>query len=120
MGVLYIAAGLNHFRSADFYYKIMPPYLPYPYPLIYISGVGEASLGMLLFFPKTRNFAAWGLVALLITVFPANIQMLVNYHQENNPLLWIAILRLPLQLPLIRWAYSFTNHNKNRNSIDQK
>ncbi len=112
MACLYIAAGINHFRSPGFYYKIMPSYLPYPYTLIYISGIGESVLGILLLFKKTRQFAAWGLVVLLIAVFPANIQMLVNYIQTNHPQLWIAIVRLPLQLPLIWWAYSFTG-NKN-------
>ena len=119
MASLYIAAGLNHFRSAEFYYKIMPPYLPYSYPLIYISGVIEALLGVLLFSRKTRNFAAWGLVVLLIAVFPANIQMLVNLIHEDNPRIWVAIVRLPLQLPLIWWAYSFTNHRNDRKKFSK-
>ena len=119
MAVAYIAAGINHFRSAGFYHKIMPPYLPYSYPLIYISGFIEALLGVLLLFKKTRNFAAWGLVVLLIAVFPANIQMLVNYISENNPRLWVAIVRLPLQLPLIWWAYSFTNHRNDRKKFSK-
>lgn len=108
MAVAYIAAGINHFISAQFYYKIMPPYLPYPYELIYLSGLCESALGILLMFTKTRSFAAWGIVALLIAIFPANIQMLMNYIHENNPRLWVAIVRLPLQLLLIWWAYSFT------------
>jgi uncharacterized membrane protein len=112
MAVLYIAAGINHFRSPEFYYKIVPSYLPYPYALIFVSGVCEALLGVLLLFYKTRNFAACGLIVLLIAVFPANIQMLVNYIHENNPKVWIAIVRLPLQLPLIWWAFSFTNHRR--------
>ncbi|MCW3080548.1 MAG: hypothetical protein JWR87_1978 [Segetibacter sp.] len=114
MAPAYIAAGINHFRSPEFYHKIMPSYLPYSYPFIYVSGVFEALLGVLLIFKKTRNFAAWGLVVLLIAVFPANIQMLVTYIHENNPRLWVAIVRLPLQLPLIWWAYSFTNNRNNR------
>ncbi|MDQ6814459.1 MAG: DoxX family protein [Bacteroidota bacterium] len=112
MAVLYMAAGINHFRSPDFYYRIMPRYLPYPYELIYISGICESFLGILLFFRPTRSVAAWGIVVLLLAVFPANIQMLVNYIQEHNPRLWVAIIRLPLQLPLIWWAYSFTSARK--------
>lgn len=108
MAAGYIAAGINHFRSAGFYYKIMPSYLPYPYPLIYISGLCESGLGILLLFPATRKFAAWGIIALLVAVFPANVQMLVNYIHEHNPQIWVAVLRLPLQIPLIWWAYSFT------------
>lgn len=109
MAVLYIAAGINHFRSPEFYYNIMPPYLPQPYLLIYLSGIAELGIGILLIFKKTRNFAAWALIALLIAVFPANLQMLVNYIKQHNPQLWVAIVRLPLQVPLIWWAYSFTN-----------
>ena len=119
MAAAYIAAGINHFRSAEFYYKIMPPYLPYPYPLIYISGVFESLLGALLLPYKTRRLAAWGIVILLIAVFPANIQMLVNYIHQDNPQLWIAIVRLPLQLPLILWAYSFTKQNKHDVKTDR-
>jgi uncharacterized membrane protein len=117
MAVLYIAAGINHFTSAEYYYKIIPPSLPYSYPLIYISGVIEALLGVLLLFNKTKNVAACGLVFLLIAVFPANIQMLINYIKEDNPRLWVAIVRLPLQLPLIWWAYTFTNHRNDRKHI---
>jgi uncharacterized membrane protein len=117
MAVLYIVAGINHFRSPEFYYRIMPPLLPYPYELIYISGVFESCLGVLLFFDRTRRFAAWSIVALLLAVFPANIQMLVNYIHEHNPRLWVAILRLPLQLPLIWWAYSFTKNKKGQSVI---
>jgi uncharacterized membrane protein len=85
----------------------MPSYIPYPYIMIYVTGIIEAMLGILLLFTKTRRFAAWGIIALLVFVFPANIQMLINYIQENNPKLWIAIVRLPLQIPLIYWAFTF-------------
>ncbi len=115
MAVLYIAAGINHFCSPQFYYKIMPPYIPYPFAVIYISGVFESGLGILLLFNKTRNLGAWGIVALLVAVFPANIQMLVNYIHENNPRIWVAVIRLPLQIPLIWWAYSFTNKRQDYN-----
>ena len=94
----------------------MPPYLEHPYALIYLSGVGEVLLGVLLLFKKTRNVGAWGLIALLIAVFPANIQMLTNYINENNPHLWIAIVRLPLQLLLIWWCYSFTSRSEDKRS----
>lgn len=108
MAVVYIAAGINHFRSAAFYYKIMPPYIPYPFAMIYISGISESVLGILLLFSKTRKFAAWGIIALLVVIFPANVQMLINYIHQHNPQTWVAVLRLPLQIPLIWWAWSFT------------
>ncbi|MEO5906613.1 MAG: hypothetical protein ABIQ11_07800 [Saprospiraceae bacterium] len=52
--------------------------------------------------------AAWAIILLLIAVFPANVQMLVNYLQEDNARLWLAIIRLPMQIILIWWAYKFT------------
>lgn len=114
MAAFYIAAGINHFVSPGTYNKIMPSYLPYHYMLIYISGIFESGLGILLLFSRTRRFAAWGLIALLIAVFPANVQMLINYLKNNNPKLWIAVVRLPLQIPLIWWAYIFTKSNPTR------
>jgi len=108
MTTLYVAAGINHFVNPLFYKKIMPPGLPYHYPLIYISGAAEIILGLLLIPVSTRRWAAWGIIALLIAVFPANLQMFLDYRQEQHPYLWIALLRLPLQLVLIGWAYTFT------------
>lgn len=85
----------------------MPPWLPWHNALVVISGVCEVAFGVLLLFSSTRRVAAWGIILLLIAVFPANIQMMVDYWKESNPQLWIAILRLPLQILLIWWAYSF-------------
>lgn len=86
----------------------MPPWLPYHTTLIFISGVFEILFALLLLFPSSRRIAAWGIIALLIAVFPANIQMMLNYFDENNAGLWIAVLRLPLQIVLIYWAYRYT------------
>jgi uncharacterized membrane protein len=108
MAALYVAAGINHFIHPEFYRKIMPPWLPFHDGLIFISGIFEILFALLLLLPVTRRLAAWGIIALLIAVFPANIQMMLNYQQENNPGLWLAVLRLPLQVLLIWWAYSFT------------
>jgi uncharacterized membrane protein len=112
MAVLYIAAGINHFIHPAFYIKIMPPWLPYHTALILISGVCEIVFGLLLLLPSARRPAAWLIILMLIAIFPANIQMMVNYLHENNPRLWIAIVRLPLQLVLIWWAYYFTKKTK--------
>lgn len=111
MALLYTAAGINHFVHPEFYIKIMPPWLPAHKELVFISGVFEVVLGLLLFFPATRRLAAWGIILLLIAVFPANIQMMLDYKAENNPKLWIAILRLPLQPVLIWWAYLYTKNS---------
>ena len=86
----------------------MPPWLLWHYPFIYISGAAEIVLGLLLLPAQTRKPAAWGIIILLVTVFPANVQMMLNYREEQNPNWWLTVLRLPLQLVLIWWAYLFT------------
>ena len=105
MSVLYIAAGVYHFVAPEFYVAIMPPYIPFPNAVIYISGIAEMVLGILLLFNNTRKAAAYGIVMLLVIVFPANVQMLINYMQQHNPNTWIAAVRLPMQAPLIWWAW---------------
>lgn len=108
MGLFYIAAGVNHFIHPEFYRKIMPPYIPFHDEAIFTSGICEVLFALLLLFPLTRRLAAWGIIVLLIAVFPANIQMMLNYYHENNPGLWFTVLRLPLQIVLIGWAHLFT------------
>jgi uncharacterized membrane protein len=106
--VLFVLAGLNHFINPAFYLKIMPPYLPWHLPLVYLSGFFEIALGVLLLVPALTRVAAWGLIALLVAVFPANIQMAINpqLYSDIHPLaLW---LRLPLQAALVAWAYWYT------------
>lgn len=110
MAVLYIAAGINHFVHPEFYITIMPPWLPYHSALVFISGICEIVFGLMLLKPSSRKLAAWLIIFLLIAIFPANIQMMLNYLHENNPQLWIAIARLPLQVVLIWWAYGFTKY----------
>lgn len=105
MSGLYIAAGINHFWHPAMYEAIMPPSLGWHRGLVIISGVIELLLGVLLLFPQSRRPAAWGIILLLIAVFPANIQMAINYYQHQHPLLWLALLRLPMQVLLIWWAY---------------
>jgi uncharacterized membrane protein len=114
MVVLYIAAGVYHFINPEFYLRIMPPWVPYPKEVIFISGVCELLFALLLLFSFTRRMGAWCIILLLVAVFPANIQMLLNYQHENNPLLWIAIVRLPLQIVLIGWAYQFARKPKQK------
>ncbi|CAN5374964.1 DoxX family protein [soil metagenome] len=108
MSALYILAGINHFWHPEFYLAIMPPWISWHRELVLISGIAEFTFGFLLLFTTTRRIAAWAIILLLIAVFPANIQMMLNYWEESNPKLWVTILRLPLQIILIRWAYAFT------------
>jgi uncharacterized membrane protein len=67
---LFIDAGANHFLNTPFYVSIMPPYLPWHLALVYLSGVAEMGLGALLLFEQWSVLAGWGLIALLIAVFP--------------------------------------------------
>lgn len=112
MIVLYIAAGINHFWHPESYIGIMPPWIPWHKELVILSGIFEICVAFLLLFSSTRRFAAWGIILLLIAVFPANIQMLINFKNESNPNLWVAIIRLPLQIVLIWWAYGFTKRKE--------
>ncbi len=96
-----------HFAQSDFFTSIMPPYLPWHRELVYISGVAEAALGLLLIAPRFSRPAAWGIIALLIAVFPANIYL--YQHQELLPAPpMVHFLRLPLQAVLILWAFWHT------------
>jgi uncharacterized membrane protein len=108
MGVLYVVAGAGHFIVTRAYVQIVPNYLPAHRELVLISGVAEIAGGLGILFPPTRRAAAWGIILLLIAVFPANLWM--AQHPELFPTVpqWISWLRLPLQLPLIWWAYQYT------------
>ena len=113
MGCLYVAAGALHFVATKSYMSIMPSYLPAQHLLVLVSGAAEFAGGLGLLLPQTRNAqpgrtAAWGLVALLIAVFPANLTMITEQGRFPGVPLWAAWLRLPLQLPLIWWVWCYT------------
>lgn len=108
MSFLYIIAGLNHFRVPKLYLKIMPKYIPLPEKMIFISGIAEISLGILLLIPSTSHYAAWGIIFLLIIVFPANLEMYIHDKASLGLPKWLLFLRLILQLLLVYWAYQYT------------
>jgi uncharacterized membrane protein len=115
---LFVASGIDHFVVTGAYLKIMPPYLPFPRVLVLLSGAFELALGVMLLIPRTSRLAAWGLVTLLVAVFPANIYL--YQHQEILPLPPIAhLLRLPLQGLLILWAYTYTRKSPVRHESDR-
>lgn len=103
----YIAAGLNHFINPKTYLAIMPPYLPAHSLMVALSGGAEIVLGIGLLFPATRSLAAWGLIILLVAVFPANVHMALSGRFQKIPG-WLRWGRLPLQGVLIWWAYYYT------------
>ena len=100
-------AGANHFRNPAFYQKIIPPAFPAPAVLVAVSGVCEIAGGVGLLVRPLRRAAGWGLIALLVAVFPANVYMAL--HPEAVPDLritpWLLWVRLPLQAVFIAWVW---------------
>jgi uncharacterized membrane protein len=110
LAALFLISGLLHFIAPQMYMRIMPPYLPRHLVLVYMSGEAEILGGLGLLIPATRYAAAWGLAALLIAVWPANIYM-ATAHMPFHGVLgqsWAQWLRVPLQIPLIYWAWMNT------------
>lgn len=107
LALLMIMAGTMHFVNPEFFLKIAPPYLPLHKELVLLSGVCEILLGVLLLIPKCSHLAAWGIIALLIAVFPANVYLYQNQDiLPASPI--IHLMRLPLQGVFILWAYWHT------------
>ncbi|TGK29528.1 motility protein [Leptospira gomenensis] len=107
MSAFYVFAGINHFLNPSFYLRMMPPYLPAHNWLNWISGCAEIVLGAALLFPSARKLASYGVILLLILVFPANVYMLQAALSGENfgvPL-WGLFVRLPFQLVFIAWAW---------------
>jgi len=115
MGLTYVLAGIMHFVAPKVYAGIVPPALPRKLDLVYLSGVAEIGLGLGVLFERTRAASAWGLIALLLAVFPANVHMAVNdvtvegapdfLNEASDAALWA---RLPLQAVLALWAWWYT------------
>lgn len=110
MSAAYIYVGIQHFIDPDFFLAIMPDYLPLHLEAVYLSGVFEILLGGMLMFKKSRKVAGWGLIALLLAVFPANIYLAQNEiaQQSINISQTAAIVRLPFQALFIGIAYWHT------------
>jgi uncharacterized membrane protein len=113
MASLYAFIGFSHLMNPDQFVAIMPPGLPMPEVLNVVSGLAEIVLGVFLLEPKTRVYAAWGIIALLIAVFPANLHVATaniglpsGEPGTGNALVnWI---RLPFQAVFILWAWWYT------------
>jgi uncharacterized membrane protein len=108
MAFLYISAGINHFRSPGMYIRIIPPVFKNPKLINTLGGIAEILLGLLLMFPFSKKFAAWGIIALLVAIFPANLFMFQNKKASFGLPRWVLFVRLPLQIVLIYWAYQYT------------
>ena len=108
LSVAFITTGLLHFLRPQYYEQIMPAYLPAHHELVLISGAAEIAGGVGVAFARTRRASGLWLMALLMLVFPANVNMAVNAERFQSiapVLLWA---RLPLQALLIWWAYRAT------------
>ena len=116
MSLFYVFAGIKHFTNPDWYMKIMPPYLPLHKELVYISGAFEIILGLMLLLDKTRFIGGWGLILLLIAVFPANIYLAQTNGAALNTSPAIVWGRLPFQAIFILIAYCFSSSFNSINS----
>lgn len=105
LGALFVSAGALHFRNPQAYERIVPPYLPAHRTLVAVSGAFEILGGAGLLVPRTRVFAAWGLIALLFAVFPANAYMASDASAYSFVPAWALCARLPLQFVLMWWIY---------------
>ena len=106
LAVFFVVAGANHFRTPEVYLGMMPPWMPQPLMLVYVSGVAEVLGGIGVLVPFTRRFSGWGLIVLLIGVFPANLHVAIQGHMSgfdfSPAILW---MRLPFQLLLMAWVW---------------
>jgi len=112
LAVFFVAAGLNHFLDPAFYLRIMPPYLPWHEALVFVSGVLEVAGGVAVLVPRWRSMAGWGLVILLVAIFPANLHMALNVELFPDIDPWLLYGRLPLQAAFVAWAYWATRSEK--------
>ena len=113
MSISYTYVGVRHFIDPDFFLAIMPNYLPYHLELVYLSGIAEISFGILLCFKKTRTYAAYGLIILLVCVFPANIHLVESELSQSilGATKNQTIIRLPFQILFISLAYWHSKNN---------
>jgi uncharacterized membrane protein len=112
--IFFVAAGSLHFAAPGVYLKIMPPYVPWPRQMVSLSGAAEIAGGLGLLIPLLRRAAGWGLVALLVAVFTANVYMAeynIQAAGHRIPQLWLW-MRLPLQVLLIGWVLRCTNEDR--------
>ncbi|CCQ37222.1 DoxX domain protein [Natronomonas moolapensis 8.8.11] len=114
MGPLYVVAGVLHFVVPELYVQIVPPMLPAPLALVYLSGIAEIAVGVGVLLPRTRRYAAWATAAVLLAVFPANVYMATHgvvvegLPGGGDPSEVVRWGRLPLQGVLILWALWYT------------
>lgn len=107
IAALFAVAGIAHFVIPTFFVRIVPAWVPGAHAAVWWSGVAELAGAVGLLWTRTRVAAAWGLMALLVAVFPANVQMLMDARTHGEGLVFVALLwmRLPLQAVLLWWVW---------------
>ena len=108
LSAFFINVGIDHFINPEFYISIMPPAFPLHAEAVYISGFFEVVGGIGVLIPRFRKIAGWGLLALLVTVYPANIYMALTPEAFPDAPLSLLYLRLLFQFVFFYWAYSVT------------
>ncbi len=110
----FLTTGSLHFVQEKFFTAIVPKSLPNPKALVYISGVAEIAGGIGVLIPSTRRLAGKGLLALLLAVFPANINMALNPERFKMFPAWALWARLPLQFLIMLqvWAATLRGHKQ--------
>lgn len=108
LAAFFINVGVDHFVNPDFYLNIMPPSFPLHAEAVYISGFFEVVGGISLLIPRLRKIAGWGLFALLIVVYPANIYMAITPQAFPDIPVTLLYVRLAFQFVFFYWAYSVT------------
>ena len=108
IALLYVLAGINHFRNPRMYEKIIPDYLPNKKLINVLSGLIEILLGIFLCIPVLSTFAAWGIIVMLLLFYMTHFYMIQNKNASFGLPNWVLLLRLLLQIGLIFWAYQYT------------
>lgn len=105
LAVFFALAGLNHFLNPGAYHGLMPAYLPWHRDLILISGAAEIAGGLAILVPRLRTPAGWGLILLLLAVFPANLHVALHGWEGVQIPSWVLWARLPVQGLFIAWVW---------------
>lgn len=105
IAALFTGTGLAHFLWPDVFVRVVPPYLPRPLLLVYLSGAAELLGGLGVLLPVLRIYAGWGLMLLLCAVFPVHIHMVRHPDAFSQIPLWALYARVPLQFALMAWVY---------------
>ncbi len=108
MGLVYVIAGMNHFRKPKMYERIMPPYIPAHSSMVMLSGMAEMILGFMIMNKNTQATVAWAIIIMLVLFLSVHVYMLQNKKAAMKLPKWVLILRLPLQFGLMYWAYLYT------------